>query len=86
MGVDALQFGVFPRVWVVCPEHTLPEPYIEARLLSDMGEDPSKKDGGKKARGEFWNGFKTILDTNAAFKEIGFGVPRSRKKKIKMEM
>ena len=59
------------------------EPYIEARLLSDMGEDPSKKDGGKKARGEFWNGFKTILDTNAAFKEIGFGVPEIEEKENK---
>ena len=51
------------------------ETYIEARLLIDMGEDSSKKDGGKKARGEFWNSFKTILDTNPAFKEIGFGIP-----------
>ena len=49
--------------------------YIESNLLLDMGEDSSKKDGGKKARGEFWNGFKTILDTNGAFKEIGFGIP-----------
>ena len=40
-----------------------------------MGDDASKKDGGKKARGEFWNGFKTILDTNTSFKEIGFGLP-----------
>lgn len=51
------------------------EQYIESRLLDDMGEDSSKKDGGKKARGEFWNGFKTIIDSNEAFKEIGFGVP-----------
>ncbi len=57
--------------------HNIPfnEPYIESRLLLDMGEDVSKKDGGKKARSEFWNGFKTILDTNTAFKEIGFGIP-----------
>lgn len=51
------------------------EPYIESQLLIDMGEDTSKKDKGKKARGEFWNGFKTILDTNTAFNEIGFGIP-----------
>lgn len=49
--------------------------YIESNLILDMGEDISKKDGGKKARSEFWNGFKTILDTNSAFKEIGFGIP-----------
>ena len=51
------------------------EPYLESQLLLDMGEDSSKNDGGKKARGEFWNGFKTILDSNSAFKEIGFGIP-----------
>lgn len=59
------------------------EQYIEAQLLSDMGEDPSKKDGGKKARGEFWNGFKVILDTNDAFREIGFGVPEIEAKQNK---
>lgn len=57
--------------------HHIPfrEKYIESNLLLDMGEDSSKKDGGKKARGEFWNGFKTILDTNKSFKEIGLGIP-----------
>lgn len=59
------------------------ETYIEARLLLDMGEDVSKKDRGKKARGEFWNGFKTILDSNVAFKEIGFGIPEINVKKNK---
>lgn len=59
------------------------ENYIESRLLLDMGEDTSKKDGGKKARGEFWNGFKTILDTNRAFKEIGFGIPEIEQKENK---
>lgn len=57
--------------------------YIESNLLLDMGEDSSKKDGGKKARGEFWNGFKTILDTNGAFKEIGFGIPEIESKENK---
>lgn len=57
--------------------------YTEAQLLLDMGEDSSKKDGGKKARGEFWNGFKTILDTNGAFKEIGLGVPEIESKENK---
>lgn len=59
------------------------EPYIESRLLEDMGEDVSKKDGGKKARGEFWNGFKTILDSNAAFRAIGFGTPEIEAKENK---
>lgn len=57
--------------------------YIESNLLLDMGEDSSKKDGGKKARGEFWNGFKTILDTNGALKEIGFGIPEIESKENK---
>ena len=65
--------------------HNIPinEAYIESRLLLDMGEDVSKKDGGKKARGEFWNGFKTILDSNVAFKEIGFGIPEIEAKENK---
>ena len=52
--------------------HNIPfgETYIEERLELDMGEDATKK-----AKGEFWNGFKTILDTNPAFQRIGFGVP-----------
>lgn len=65
--------------------HNIPfnETYIESNLLLDMGEDLTKKDGGKKARGEFWNGFKTIIDTNGAFKEIGMGVPEIESKENK---
>ena len=59
------------------------EDYIESRLLVDMGEDTTKKDGGKKARSEFWNAFKTILDSNSAFKEIGFGIPEIESKENK---
>lgn len=44
--------------------------YYERQLDIDMGEDTTKK-----AKSEFWNGFKTILDTNEAFKEIGLGIP-----------
>ncbi len=46
------------------------ETYYERQLDIDMGEDNKKK-----AKSEFWNGFKTILDTNEAFKEIGLGIP-----------
>jgi phosphoadenosine phosphosulfate reductase len=46
------------------------ETYYERQLDIDMGEDTTKK-----AKGEFWNGFKTIIDTNEAFKEIGLGIP-----------
>lgn len=46
------------------------ETYYERQLDIDMGEDTTKK-----TKSEFWNGFKTILDTNEAFKEIGLGIP-----------
>lgn len=46
------------------------ETYYERQLDIDMGEDTTQK-----AKSEFWNGFKTILDTNEAFKEIGLGIP-----------
>lgn len=46
------------------------ETYYERQLDIDIGEDTTKK-----AKSEFWNGFKTILDTNEAFKEIGLGIP-----------
>lgn len=57
--------------------HHIPfsERYEESQLQIDLGEDSNKSDGGKKARGEFWNGFKVILDSNTAFKEIGLGIP-----------
>lgn len=47
----------------------LDETYIEDRLELDMADTTAK------ARGEFWNGFKTILGTNEAFKDIGLGIP-----------
>ncbi len=39
------------------------------RLTVDM------EDASPKARAEFWNGFKVILDSNESFKRIGFGIP-----------
>ncbi len=59
------------------------EKYIEDKLIIDMGEDNSKKDNGKKARNEFWNSFKVILDSNDAFKCIGLGLPEIEIKKNK---
>ena len=43
-----------------------------------MGEDVTKK-----ARGEFWNGFKVILDSNEMFQRIGIGCPNIEKKETK---
>ena len=45
------------------------ESYIESRLDLDMGDDVTEK-----AKGEFWNGFKVILDTNALFRNCGMGL------------
>lgn len=57
--------------------HNIPfnQRYIEERLVLDMGENSSVKDGGKKARSEFWNSFKVILSTNEEFRELGLGEP-----------
>ena len=62
------------------------EPYIEARLLSDMGEDPSKKDGGKKREANFGTALKRSSIRMRLLKRLDLVFPRSRKKKIKMEM
>lgn len=43
--------------------------YEAAQLDLDM------EDASKKARGEFWNGFKVILDSNDLLQQIGFGRP-----------
>lgn len=43
--------------------------YEAAQLELDM------EDASKKARGEFWNGFKVILDSNEYFQQIGLGRP-----------
>ena len=53
------------------------ESYPEERLEIDMAETT------KKARGEFWNGFKTIFDTNKLFQSIGFGIPDITVKTLK---
>lgn len=43
--------------------------YEASQLELDM------KEASPKARGEFWNGFKVILDSNEYFKQIGIGRP-----------
>lgn len=45
------------------------ESYEIDRLTLDMEE------ATKKARGEFWNGFKVILSTNESLQRIGLGMP-----------
>lgn len=52
--------------------HNIPiyETYIQERLNEDMGSEVTDK-----AKSEFWNGFKVILDSNKYFQEIGIGIP-----------
>ena len=52
--------------------HNIPfnEEFTEYRLEGALGDEVSKK-----AKGEFWNGFKVILTSNDAFQRIGFGIP-----------
>lgn len=52
--------------------------YKIERLEIDMGDDVSKK-----SKNEFWNGFKTILDTNESFQNIGIGIPGITEKEMK---
>jgi len=49
-------------------------PYTADQLSIDM------EGAKKKACGEFWNGFKTILNTTSALQRIGFGVPAIEEK------
>lgn len=44
--------------------------YLQNSLQLDMGADTTDK-----AKGEFWNGFKVIIDSNDALQNIGFGRP-----------
>ena len=37
--------------------------------------DLDMEEASKKARGEFWNGFKVVLDSNEYFQQIGLGRP-----------
>ena len=48
-------------------------PFNEAYELNRL--DLDMEDATKKARGEFWNGFKVILDSNEIFQQIGLGNP-----------
>ncbi|MBR3817932.1 MAG: phosphoadenosine phosphosulfate reductase family protein [Clostridia bacterium] len=54
------------------------ENYDEDRLKLDMGDGATDK-----AKGEFWNSFKTILYTNEPLRKIGFGDPDVDEKETK---
>ena len=52
--------------------------YTEAFLDADLGEDTTKK-----AKGEFWNGFKTILSTMPYGNSMNFAIPEIETKILK---
>ena len=60
--------------------HNIPfnETFTEYNLDSILGDEVTKK-----AKGEFWNGFKIILISNPTFQSIGLGVPEIEQKEIK---
>ena len=50
-------------------------PFYETFTVESAGFRLKQEDIGDKAIGEFWNGFKVILDTTKPFNSIGFGIP-----------
>lgn len=56
----------------------LHEVYTKERLDVDLGSDITDK-----AKGEFWNAFKVILDSTEAFRNIGLGIPDITTKAIR---
>ena len=51
--------------------------YSDEQLAVDM---PADNKTAKKAQGEFWNGFKVILDSNSVLQRMGFGIPEITEK------
>lgn len=64
--------------WYIC-HIPFNEYYTKQQLEIDMGDDVSEK-----VKSTFWNGFKTILDTNMVFQNIGLGVPNITIQKTKI--
>ena len=54
------------------------ETYTDKHLELALGDDAKKK-----AKSEFWNGFKVILDSNESLRTIGFGLPDITRKTTK---
>lgn len=58
-------------------------PFYETFTIESAGLRLKQDDVTDKAIGEFWNGFKVILDTTKPFNSIGFGIPEIEEKTTK---
>lgn len=58
-------------------------PFYETFTIESAGLRLKQDDVSDKAIGEFWNGFKVILDTTKPLNTIGFGVPEIEEKSTK---
>lgn len=58
-------------------------PFHETVTVESVGLRLKQEDITDKAVGEFWNGFKVILDTTKPFNSIGFGIPEIEEKVTK---
>lgn len=58
-------------------------PFYETFTVESAGLRLKQEDVTDKAVGEFWNGFKVILDTTKPFNSIGFGIPEIEEKVTK---
>lgn len=58
-------------------------PFYETFTVESAGLRLKQDDITDKAIGEFWNGFKVILDTTKPFNSIGFGIPEIEEKVTK---
>ena len=58
-------------------------PFNETFTVESAGLRLKQDEVSDKAIGEFWNGFKVILDTTKPFSSIGFGIPEIDEKETK---
>ncbi len=58
-------------------------PFYETFTVESAGLRLKQDDITDKAIGEFWNGFKVILDTTKPFNSIGLGIPEIEEKATK---
>jgi phosphoadenosine phosphosulfate reductase len=58
-------------------------PFLDTVTQDAVGFRLKQEDVSDKAIGEFWNGFKVILDTTKPLNSIGFGIPEIEEKMTK---
>lgn len=58
-------------------------PFYETFTIESAGLKLKQDDVSDKAIGEFWNGFKIILDTTLPFQTMGLGIPEIEEKETK---